>query len=206
MDALGHYVVGRELGHGSFGRVMRAVNKLSGESVRRVVVGHPALLFTPCFSPAPPPPPSACSCVQVAIKVISKAGISNVGFAERVSREFFILTCLSHVNVIRLYEVRTRLPRPRNPTQFVFNRWSNRMRTCTWSWSLRRGETWPPCLLHDLAVSVLPPPRLLPCVLLGARRIVLVVCAVVWPCGIATVLGVWCVCACVYEVCASVCG
>ena len=51
--------------------------------------------------------PRRCHCtIQVAIKIIAKSGISNVGFAERVSREFFILTCLDHENVIRLLAVR----------------------------------------------------------------------------------------------------
>ena len=42
---------------------------------------------------------------QVAIKSISKVSIADIAEVERVSREFFILTCLEHRNVIRLIEV-----------------------------------------------------------------------------------------------------
>ena len=41
----------------------------------------------------------------MAIKYIDKAGITDIASVERVSREFFILTSLTHKNVIRLHEV-----------------------------------------------------------------------------------------------------
>ena len=114
LDILHQYVLGKELGHGSFGTVVRAVNKASGDSVRQPVrlLCHvqTATSRWPGFWRLSRPllSPLMCAFRQVAIKIISKAGISNVGFAERVSREFFILTCLDHENVIRLLEVRAR--------------------------------------------------------------------------------------------------
>ena len=42
---------------------------------------------------------------KVAIKVVSKDSISDVGDIERVYREMFILTSLKHGNIIKLFEV-----------------------------------------------------------------------------------------------------
>jgi len=42
---------------------------------------------------------------KFAIKMISKCQINDIGEAERVSREFFILTSLQHRNVIELHDV-----------------------------------------------------------------------------------------------------
>ena len=42
---------------------------------------------------------------KFAIKMISKCQINDIGEAERVSREFFILTSLQHKNVIELHDV-----------------------------------------------------------------------------------------------------
>jgi serine/threonine protein kinase len=72
---LAGYTVSKFLGEGSFGSVVLAQDRSTGE--------------------------------DVAIKVINKAGISTVGSAERVSREFFLLICLNHENVIRLLAVGT---------------------------------------------------------------------------------------------------
>ena len=43
--------------------------------------------------------------MQVAIKIVSKASVADVGDIERVYRETFILTTLKHTNIIKLYEV-----------------------------------------------------------------------------------------------------
>ncbi len=42
---------------------------------------------------------------KVAVKIIRNKDVSSIADAERVSREFFILTSLEHKHVTRLYEV-----------------------------------------------------------------------------------------------------
>eukprot|EP00826_Nyctotherus_ovalis_P063177 TRINITY_DN9243_c0_g1_i14.p1 TRINITY_DN9243_c0_g1~~TRINITY_DN9243_c0_g1_i14.p1 ORF type:complete len:577 (-),score=142.98 TRINITY_DN9243_c0_g1_i14:246-1976(-) len=72
-SAIGHYILEKTIGEGTFGKVKLATHKLTGE--------------------------------KVAIKVLEKDRITDVGDVERVAREMHILTIVRHPNLVQLYEI-----------------------------------------------------------------------------------------------------
>lgn len=83
-NTVGHYILGKTLGQGTFGKVKLGTHILTGEKVTNQLVSE---------------------ILQVAIKVLEKSKIKEKKDVDRISREIKILKQVHHPNVVQLYEI-----------------------------------------------------------------------------------------------------
>ena len=83
-NAVGHYILGKTLGEGTFGKVKLGTHILTGEKVN----SNQLKRF-----------------LKVAVKVLEKTKIKDKKDIERISREIKILKQTHHPNVVQLYEI-----------------------------------------------------------------------------------------------------
>eukprot|EP00347_Sterkiella_histriomuscorum_P006969 403350750 len=82
--SIGHYIIGKVIGEGTFGKVKLGTHILTGEKVNYKHFQY---------------------FIQVAVKILEKDKITEDADVERVEREIKILKLIRHPNIIQLYEI-----------------------------------------------------------------------------------------------------
>lgn len=82
--SIGHYIIGKNIGEGTFGKVKLGTHILTNEKVRNTKFKYH---------------------FQVAVKILEKKKIVEEADVQRVSREIEILKMIRHPNIIQLFEI-----------------------------------------------------------------------------------------------------